>query len=70
MPQYTAEAEATKRLNETLSSQIERLTSTIRAASESSERLAKALNRLTLWGTIVAALGVAVAATSVCRHWG
>lgn len=45
-----------------LTEKIEILDSTIRKADESSTKLAKALNRLTVWGVIIAAVSVFIAA--------
>lgn len=44
---------------------IDSLNQTLRAADESSTKLTKALNRLTLWGVIVASAGVIVAALAL-----
>jgi predicted lysophospholipase L1 biosynthesis ABC-type transport system permease subunit len=65
MPQYPPDTQVTRATDRQTEVLIQ-LNKTIQAASASSDRLARALNLLTLCGTIVAALGVAVA---VWHHW-
>lgn len=48
-----------------IKTQLEKLNSNLEASSQASDRLTGALHRITLWGVIVAGLGVAVAATTL-----
>lgn len=52
-----------------LNSKVDQLNANIQASSASTERLARALNWLTLAGAAVAFLGVIVAAVELAHHW-
>jgi len=72
MPQVPAEtlvARATEKFMNELNVRLDQLNSNISHASASSERLARALNRLTAIGAGVALLGVVVAAIEMAHHW-
>jgi beta-phosphoglucomutase-like phosphatase (HAD superfamily) len=62
-------AKATATLMAELSERLDQLNSNIKAASASSERLARALNWLTGIGAAVALLGVLVAAIEIVHRW-
>jgi hypothetical protein len=62
-------AKATETLVKEPSARLDELNSNIKAASASSERLARALNLLTGIGAIVALAGVGAAIIEMVHHW-
>lgn len=61
-----------QRLNgniESANSKLDHLNANIIKASESAEKLSRALNWLTFWGVVVAAVGVGVAVVELVHRW-